>query len=337
MKITDRFIGDHKTFRKLLDEIHKLADAGPTRDAKRLTRLVMLLIDHIVIHSWGEDRFFYPVIRENLAAEYGAGVTPAYMDVMDAEHVVIDQALSRLESEVDRDPKSDGWVPAFETVRAELTAHMGKEERELFPFAERRLGTAALDSISIEIERRRREAPAVRRYEERRTNKGGPMKSMRFGAIVAVLGILAWGVGATPVAAGPCDVLIEGTDDMRFTRGNGKETVKKISVPASCEEVTVTLRHIGNLPKAIMGHNWVLAEEANWKALAADAAKATKTDYVPPDDPRVLAATSLIGGREQTKVTFSLAKLSAEKAYAFFCSFPGHWRMMNGRFVIKES
>ena len=57
--------------------------------------------------------------------------------------------------------------------------------------------------------------------------------------------------------------------------------------------------------------------------------------YVKADDSRVIAHTSLVGGGESTSVTFSTAGMSATEAYQFFCSFPGHWAIMQGSFKLK--
>ena len=48
-----------------------------------------------------------------------------------------------------------------------------------------------------------------------------------------------------------CEPIIEGNDALQFNS-------KAMSVSASCETVTVTLKHTGQLPANIMGHNWVL-------------------------------------------------------------------------------
>lgn len=148
--------------------------------------------------------------------------------------------------------------------------------------------------------------------------------------------VLAYLVASVAGAAGnPCEVLLESTDDMRYTQGNGKVTVKEISVPRSCAEVKVTLRHIGSLPKAIMGHNFILTPELGWQEVAKAGSAAGEAKEFIPADPRVLAASKLIGGREQTVVVIPLSKLK-DDAYRFFCSFPGHWNVMTGRLLITK-
>ena len=112
--------------------------------------------------------------------------------------------------------------------------------------------------------------------------------------------------------------------------------MSEMSVPASCSEYTVTLKHTGTLPKEVMGHNWVLSKTADAQAIAGDGVGAgLAADYLKAGDERVLAKTKVIGGGEETSVTFDVSKLSASEAYTFFCSFPGHIGVMKGTLSVK--
>ncbi|WP_406663487.1 azurin [Gallaecimonas sp. GXIMD1310] len=129
--------------------------------------------------------------------------------------------------------------------------------------------------------------------------------------------------------ADDCATTIEGNDAMQYNK-------KEITVPASCKSFTVTLKHTGSLPKNTMGHNWVLSKSADYQAVAMAGAQAgLDHDYLPQNDPRVLAHTKLVGGGEQTSVTIDMSKLKKDGDYTFFCSFPGHFAVMNGKFNIK--
>lgn len=125
-----------------------------------------------------------------------------------------------------------------------------------------------------------------------------------------------------------CSVVIEGNDQIQFVQ-------PELTVSSSCSEVTVTLKHIGTLAANIMGHNWVLSATSQWQAVAQAGQSAGLPDYLPADDARVLAATALIGGGEETSVTFDISGLNAGEDYTYFCSFPGHFVLMNGRFIIE--
>lgn len=141
--------------------------------------------------------------------------------------------------------------------------------------------------------------------------------------------VLALGAGASAHAA-DCSVEIEGNDAMQFNKN-------AITVPQSCKQFTVKLKHAGKLPKTAMGHNWVLAKAADQQAVVADgiAAGAAK-DYVAAGDKRVLAHTKLLGGGEADAVTFSTAAIKAGESYAYFCSFPGHAALMKGTLTVAK-
>jgi len=84
-----------------------------------------------------------------------------------------------------------------------------------------------------------------------------------------------------------------------------------------------------------MGHNWVLTRSADYQPVAMAGMRMKLADsYLPKGDARVLAHTPVIGGGQSTSVTFSTARLTKGGDYTFFCSFPGHFAMMKGRFVF---
>ena len=129
---------------------------------------------------------------------------------------------------------------------------------------------------------------------------------------------------ALPAMAAECETTIEGNDAMQFN-------VKEITVDKSCEKYTVHLKHVGKLPKASMGHNWVLTKDADFQATASEGVAAgAANNYVKANDARVIAHTDLIGGGESTSTKIDVSKLEAGQGYTFFCSFPGHWAIMKG-------
>ena len=129
-------------------------------------------------------------------------------------------------------------------------------------------------------------------------------------------------------AADSCEQVIEGNDMLQFN-------LKEMKVSAACSSVTVTLKHTGVMAAEIMGHNWVLTTDSDFMPVATAAAGAgLESNYVPVGDDRVLSATSIIGGGEETSVTFSIESFSAGDDYTFFCSFPGHYAIMKGSFKV---
>lgn len=133
------------------------------------------------------------------------------------------------------------------------------------------------------------------------------------------------------LSAQTCELAISGNDQLEY---NESELV----VPSDCTELTLTLEHEGAMEVEQMGHNWVLTESEHWRDVAESGQTAgLENDYLPPDDERVIVHTEMIGGGETTTVTFDVSELDADTDYTFFCSFPGHWAVMNGTFVIQSS
>ncbi|KGM57811.1 hypothetical protein N799_01210 [Lysobacter arseniciresistens ZS79] len=125
-----------------------------------------------------------------------------------------------------------------------------------------------------------------------------------------------------------CSTEIEGNDAMQFNVGS-------ITVPSSCTEFTINLKHVGQMPVAAMGHNVVVSKAADREAIAsAGMAAGVDGDYVPADDARVIAHTELVGGGETTSVTFPVSAIQGDGPYEFFCSFPGHWAVMRGSIAV---
>ncbi len=147
----------------------------------------------------------------------------------------------------------------------------------------------------------------------------------RFLVAAALLAALS-----APLHAADCSVQIDGNDAMQFNK-------TAIDVPKACKSFTVQLRHAGKMPKAAMGHNWVLAKTADVQAVANDGiAAGLDKQYVKPGDARVIAHTRVVGGGESDSVAVDVSKLKAGESYTFFCSFPGHSGVMKGSFALAK-
>ena len=110
---------------------------------------------------------------------------------------------------------------------------------------------------------------------------------------------------AAPAFAADCSVQVEANDAMQFN-------TKSIDVPKSCKSFTVTLKHVGKLPKTAMGHNWVLAKTADVQGVATDGiAAGVAKQHVKDGDTRVIAHTKVLGPGETDSVSFDVSKLSA--------------------------
>jgi azurin len=142
-------------------------------------------------------------------------------------------------------------------------------------------------------------------------------------AAVLLLGALSL---ARLAHADPCQLEISGNDQMQYDK-------QTLSVPASCQQVTLTLHHIGKLPREAMGHNWVLVSAADFNAVAnAGMGAGLANDYVAPGDKRVLAHTKTVGGGQTSSVSFPTSILKPGGDYRYLCTFPGHNALMRGTF-----
>jgi azurin len=150
------------------------------------------------------------------------------------------------------------------------------------------------------------------------------MKTMTRLAIVFTTAIFS-----QAAIANDCTVEVEAGDALSFS-------TPKIEIPASCANATINFKHTGRLPAAAMGHNWVLAKTADLQPIQNDGNVAGAAGgYLKADDPRVIAATAIIGGGESTSVTFATAGLNAGDAYSFFCTVMSHSVVMKGTFALK--
>lgn len=131
---------------------------------------------------------------------------------------------------------------------------------------------------------------------------------------------------AAPAAADVTEVSIDGTDAMSFSQ-------KTIKVPAG-KKVKLTLHHTGKMAKEVMGHNWILLKAGvDGQAFANGAVAASATDYIPADKAGdIIAHTKLLGGGESDTITFDAPE---KGTYTFLCSFPGHYAIMHGEFIVE--
>ena len=135
--------------------------------------------------------------------------------------------------------------------------------------------------------------------------------------------------GKPAAVVADCATQIEGNDAMQFN-------VSSITVPASCTDFKITLKHTGTMPIAAMGHNVVISKASEMMAVAAEGMGAgAANSYVKAGDARVVAFSKLVGGGETTSVSFPVSKLKDGGPYEFFCSFPGHAAMMKGSIKVE--
>lgn len=169
------------------------------------------------------------------------------------------------------------------------------------------------------------------------------MDKLKSLALVAVIGIFysCGGGGSTQTAEAPKEeskpaepavvsdtisLEIEANDQMQYNKSELKVT--------EGQKVTLTLKHTGKMPKEAMGHNWVLLTKGTEVSTFGTAAvSAPDNNYIPKDmEDKVIAHTKVIGGGEIAMIVFDAPKAGY---YKFMCSFPGHWGVMQGDFIVS--
>jgi azurin len=111
-----------------------------------------------------------------------------------------------------------------------------------------------------------------------------------------------------------------------------KYDLKEFSVPAGAK-VELIFENVD-----AMQHNWVLGTMGSMEKIgaAADkmitAADGLAKNYV-PEMPEVLAYTTLVESDGVVKVVFKAP--TSKGNYPYLCTFPGHWRIMNGVMKVE--
>lgn len=152
------------------------------------------------------------------------------------------------------------------------------------------------------------------------------MKSKLFLALFSLLTICTT-VQPVLAAGAAREIAITANDSMQYN-------LKEITAQPG-EVIRLKLSHIGKMPKAAMGHNWVLLKAMTPAELNATAIACAKNTplYLPKDMSVVLAHTKLLGGGESDTIEVTVPAAAGE--YPYLCTFPGHFTMMKGKLIVK--
>ncbi len=95
---------------------------------------------------------------------------------------------------------------------------------------------------------------------------------------------------------------------------------------------TIKLKLINTSTDAAMPHNWVLIHEGTGEAVATAGISVGKDGSYVPNTKDVLVATRLLGPQEEAEITFPAPPAGK---YQFICTYPGHWSIMKGEFIVE--
>jgi len=102
------------------------------------------------------------------------------------------------------------------------------------------------------------------------------------------------------------------------------------------QEVKLTFKNVGTMPKESMGHNWVLLEKNTDPAKFTEAGFGLAgSDYIAPEmAKKVIAHTKIIGPGESVTITFTAPSIPSP--YVYVCTFPGHFAGgMKGVLIVQ--
>jgi azurin len=120
-------------------------------------------------------------------------------------------------------------------------------------------------------------------------------------------------------------IVVDAVNGMKFN-------TKEIRVKAG-ESVALILNNRDGMP-----HNLVIAAPGHFETVGMTAFKmlnrpdAAKLHYV-PEIPEVVASTFIVQPTGSHTVYFKVPDKEGE--YSFLCTFPGHWQLMNGKFIVE--
>jgi putative membrane-bound dehydrogenase-like protein len=141
-------------------------------------------------------------------------------------------------------------------------------------------------------------------------------------------------VGAATNKVGEVAAKPDVTINLRIIKDQMQFDKKSFSVKAG-QVVELVLEN-----SDFMLHNWVLTQMGMMNKVGAAAdkmasdPKGAEKSYIPAM-PEVLAATELVNPETRTVIRFKAPEKTGD--YPYVCTFPGHWRIMNGVMKVEKA
>ncbi|MBE0598528.1 MAG: hemerythrin domain-containing protein [Desulfuromonadales bacterium] len=143
MELFEMLRQDHQKVRQLFSQFDDMKEE-PEKNRKALEKVFSTLQKELKTHMEGEERHFYPALRE--AEETHSLVLEAF-----EEHHVVKLLMRELE----RIQLSEKWIAKLSVMKENVQHHLEEEEEELFEKAQQILDPEQTRKVGEQIARMR--------------------------------------------------------------------------------------------------------------------------------------------------------------------------------------
>jgi hypothetical protein len=149
MSLVQLLIEDHSFFRNRFQQIRTL---GSLSEINKNTSLLLALTNEFrkrhKIHLRRETELLIPSLKEAYRKQGIKPTNPFLLFHLEEEHVSVGRNMYLLEQELTASSISKACVPLLQKVILSYIPHMEKEERDLFPEAERLIPLKQLEKMA---------------------------------------------------------------------------------------------------------------------------------------------------------------------------------------------
>jgi hemerythrin superfamily protein len=131
MELFDMLRKDHEKVKKMFNQFDMLKEE-PEKKKGELEKLFGEIRKELQIHMEGEEKFFYPALRNSEETH------DEVLESIEEHHVV-----KLLMKELERTQVSEKWVAKLSVMKENVLHHISEEEEELFEKAQELLGDRA--------------------------------------------------------------------------------------------------------------------------------------------------------------------------------------------------
>ena len=155
----DHILTQLSLFNQSLNAIEQQGMVGFLSERENMKKTFEFIDTSIVLHTRDEEEGLFPKLRPKLEAELpggGGGKTP--VDIMESEHRIVEEVISRvksLASMIEKNPHEsetalllDEFLQKGRWIVQAYQGHIWKENNVLFPMAERLLSGEDKDQVA---------------------------------------------------------------------------------------------------------------------------------------------------------------------------------------------